>query len=120
MSDNVKKQRTHQQNNALHLYFTHLAEELNNAGLDMRATLKPEIAIPWTATNIKEFLWRPVQQAQLGKKSTKDLTTSDIDKIYDTLNLHLGEKFGLHVPFPSEQELMFQMEQKIKTRKARR
>ena len=96
--------RTDQQNKALHLYFTHLAEDLNNAGLDMRKTLKPEISIPWTPANIKEFLWRPIQKAQVGKDSTKDLTTDELDKIYATLNRHLGEKFFIYTAFPSQEE----------------
>ena len=101
------KQRTPQQNKALHLYFTHLSETLNASGLDMRKTLKPEVAIPWTPANVKDFLWRPIQKLQLGKRSTTELTTTDLDKIYDTLNMHLGEKHHIHVPFPSEEEVYF-------------
>jgi len=95
--------RTDQQNKALHLYFRLLSEELNNAGLDMRKTLKPEVEIPWTPDNIKEFLWRPVQKAQLKKKSTTELESDEIDKIFETLNRHMGEKFGIHVPFPNRE-----------------
>jgi hypothetical protein len=97
--------RTETQNRSLHLYFTHLAEALNEAGLDMRKILKPSIDIPWTPSSIKEFLWRPIMKAQLGIESTKDLTTKDIDKIYDTINRHLSEKFGLTVEFPSLETL---------------
>lgn len=101
----MENKRTLQQNAALHLWFRQLAEALNAAGLDMRATLKPEISIPWTGETIKEYLWRPVQKAQLEKQSTADLTTSEIDKVWETLNKHLGEKFGVHVPFPSMEEV---------------
>lgn len=93
--------RTSQQNKALHVLFELLADKLNEAGLDMRKTLKPEIDIPWTGASVKEYLWRPVQFAQLDKDSTTELTTADVDKVFDTINRHLGEKFGLHVPFPS-------------------
>ena len=99
-------QRTIQQNKSLHLFFRLLAEELNNSGLDMRKTLKPEIAIPWSPNTIKEYLWRPIQMAQLQKISTTQLTTDEITTIYDTLNRHLGEKFGVFVPFPSIEQLM--------------
>lgn len=98
--------RTEQQNKSLHLFYRLLADELNNAGLDMRRTLKPEIDIPWNETTVKEYLWRPIQQAQIGKKSTKDLKKNEIDLIYNTLNLHLSEKFGIHVEFPSYQSLI--------------
>ena len=98
--------RTLQQNKALHVYFEAIAETLNNAGLDMKVVLKPEVDIPWTKETVKDFLWRSVQKAQLGKRSTTELTTKDIDKIYDTLTRHLGEKFGVFVSFPSVESLI--------------
>lgn len=104
----VDKQRTLRQNRALHKLFSLLAEELNSAGFDMRRTLKPGIDIPWNAKTIKEYLWRPIQQAQLDKESTTELTTKDIDDIFDTLNRHLGEKLGVHVTFPSIDEVIIQ------------
>jgi len=102
----AKDKRTIQQNKALHLWFTMLSQELNDAGLDMRKTLKPEVDISWTSQSIKEYLWRPVQLSQLQKQSTTDLSSDEVDKVWETLNRHLGEKFGLHVPFPSMDELM--------------
>jgi len=99
-------QRTVRQNKALHVLFRLLAETLNDNGLDMRKTLKPGIDIPWSPESAKEYLWRPVQEAQLNKKSTTELTTKEIDEVFDTINKHLGEKFGVHVPFPSIEELI--------------
>jgi len=96
--------RTTRQNNALHKYFELLADELNASGYDMREVLKPEVDIEWTTENVKNYIWRPVQKAQLGKESTTDLSTTDIDKIYETLTRHLGQKFGIYVPFPSQEE----------------
>ena len=81
--------------------FGHLAKELSDAGLDMKKTLKPGIEIPWNDKTIKEFIWRPVMKAQLGKESTTELTTRDIDKVFTTINRHLGEKFGIDIEFPS-------------------
>lgn len=95
--------RTPPQNNALHVYFRLLADELNNAGWDMKKTLKQSIDIPWSEDRVKEFLWKPIQDAQLKKKSTTELTTTEVDKIYDTLNRHLGEKLGIFVRFPSDE-----------------
>ena len=93
--------RTDRQNRALHVLFDHLAETLNENGLDMRKTLKPEINIDWTGRSVKEYLWKPVQAAQLNKRSTTELTTKEIDQVFDTINRHLGERFGIHIPFPS-------------------
>lgn len=99
-------QRTKQQNKALHVLFNLMAGTLNAAGLDMRKTLKPGVEIPWTGPSVKEYLWRPIQTAQLNKKSTTELTTVEIDQVFDTINKHMGEKFGLHVAFPSIEEVL--------------
>ena len=98
----MKNQRTLQQNKALHQYFRLLAEELNNAGYDMRRTLKPGVDIPWSSETVKEYLWKPIQNAQLMKQSTKDLTTKEIDLVYDTLNRHLWQTTGVTIEFPSQ------------------
>lgn len=99
-----EKQRTIPQNNSLHLFFRLIAEQLNDAGLDIRAVLEPTVDIAWNENLVKELLWRPIQKLQLQKHSTTELTTRDIDVIYDTLNLFLS-KHGVHVPFPSMESL---------------
>lgn len=98
----MEQGRTQKQNNALHLFFEMLAEELNNAGLDMRVVIKPEVDIPWSKESVKEYLWRPIQKAQLNKKSTTSLTKSEVDEVYAVLMRHLSEKFGLFVNFPAK------------------
>ena len=100
-SKKEEQQRTKAQNRALHKYFAMLAELLNERGLDMRKVLKPTIDIPWNKDTVKEHLWRPVQKAQLLKTSTTEMTTKDIDKVFETINRHIGEKFKVHIPFPS-------------------
>lgn len=102
----VRDKRTSQQNRALHLWFTQLAEELNAAGFDMRKTISKDIDISWTPETIKEYLWRPVQKAYLMKRSTTELTTSDIDHIFDIVNLVISERTGVSVAFPSIDNLV--------------
>jgi len=102
----MDKPRTESQNKALHLYFTQLAKMLNDAGLDMRKVLKPSISIPWTPQTIKENLWKPIMKIQTGKSSTTEMTTKDINEVYDTINRHLGEQFGITVEFPSIESLI--------------
>lgn len=96
--------RTPSQNNALHLGLTMIAKTLNDAGLDMRKVLKPEIEIPWTTASAKDHLWRPIQIAMTGKESTTQLNkVSDITEIWDVIMRFLGEKHGVeYIPFPSE------------------
>lgn len=102
----LEKPRTTKQNNSLHLFFTHLADSLNGAGLDMRKTLREGIDIPWNAKSVKEYLWRPIMHSQLGKESTTELTTGEIDQVFDTMNRLLAQKFGLHIEFPSEESMV--------------
>lgn len=96
----TEKQRTDQQNRALHLYFQMIADDLNEAGLDIRKVLKPEIEIPWNKDLVKDYLWRPIQEIYLKKKSTTQLITTDIDIIFEIFNRHIA-KFGIHEDFPS-------------------
>lgn len=99
-----KKTRTIRQNSAFHKYFSLLANTLNAAGLDMRKVLKESIDIPWSEKTVKDQLWRPIQVAYVDKESTTELETPEVSKVYEVLNKHLGEKFGIHVPFPSRDE----------------
>ncbi len=101
-----EKQRTAQQNKALHKLFEMMAEKLNEAGWDMRKALDQSVDIPWSKNSVKEFIWKPIMKAQLGKASTTELTTKEIDQVFETIVRHFGEKFGLEVAFPSIEQLI--------------
>ena len=100
----VHPTRTNRQNRSLHKYCEEVADALNAAGWDMKKTLKPEVDIPWNKDMVKEHLWRPIQEIVLDKESTTELDTSEPSKVYDVLDRHLGEKFGIHVPWPQDEE----------------
>ena len=96
MSD---QQRTVKQNASLHLWLRMVADCLNDAGLDMKKTLQPSIDIPWTEETAKNHLWKPVQEAMTGNDSTAEATTTDYDKVCQTITRHLSERFeGLVIP----------------------
>ena len=101
-----KKTRTSLQNRSLHLWFTQLAEALNDAGYDMRKVIKGEFPITWTDYNVKEYLFRPVMNAHFGYKSTKQLKTADIDKIYMAIDKTIAERTGVHVDWPCLETMM--------------
>jgi hypothetical protein len=94
------KQRTNKQNNALHKFLSDLAQTLNDAGLDQRVVLKPEVEIPWTPDSAKNQLWRPIQKIMTGHESTVDPTTKDYLAIQETLIRHLSSKFGVVPEWP--------------------
>ncbi len=94
------EQRTPAQNDSIHLYCEHIAEALNNAGLDIKKIIK--IDVPWTKELVKELIWRPTQELYLKKKSTTELNkTEDINIIHDIINRSLSEHYKIHIPFPS-------------------
>ena len=100
-----KQTRTTQQNRALHAYFGLVANELNASGQSIQEVLKHSVEINWTPDNVKEVMWRSIQEALLKKKSTTNLETGEVDKVYDHMNRFLGEKCEVHVPFPSREHV---------------
>lgn len=91
--------RTIKQNSAMHKFFELVAIALNDRGLTVSKTIKADIN--WSPASVKEVLWKPIQNAVLKKKSTTELTRDELDKVYDVINLALGHKFGIYIPFPS-------------------
>ena len=89
---------TQRQFNAMHLWCERVADQLNDAGLDMKAVLKPEVDIPWGKESVKEHLWKPVLLAITGKQSSKDQTSEEITQVLNTINRHLGQKLCVTLP----------------------
>lgn len=92
------KQRTLTQNRALHLFCQWLADTLNEAGYDMRKTLREDVEVPWTQQSVKEYLWRPIQIAMTDKHSTTEITTVEPTDIHAVLSRHLGQRLGIVCP----------------------
>ena len=101
--EKVQDLRTLRQNNAMHLWFTQVAEALNDAGLTIQDIIKVERS--WTMESFKELVYKHYLLKKYGKKSTTKMTKEEMDKIFDDINLWLGEK-GVHVPFPSIENMI--------------
>ena len=95
------KVRTLTQNSSIHKYCAMLSEAFNEAGLDMQTVLAEGTSIPWSEAKVKEDIWRTVQIAALGKKSTTELNTNEVSQVYDIVNRHISQTFGVFVPFPN-------------------
>jgi len=93
--------RTNEQNAAMHLYFRWLAEALREKDYDFREL---KVEIPATEELVKELIWKHVQEAMYGKKSTTELDKHEVAAIYDVLNRAFIEK-DINVPFPNEEDL---------------
>jgi len=67
-----------------------------------------KVEITPTMSNVKEIIWKEIQKVVLGKASTTELSKQeDIDAVYDVMNKWLGQEFGLHIPFPCDEEKQF-------------
>lgn len=103
----MENQRTSQQNRSLHKYCELKAQQLNDAGLDMRVTLKPEISLEWTPESFKKYMFKAFTRLMYDKKSTTELTTKEINKVYLELEKYMAEKLHVEsIPFPSNEPEM--------------
>lgn len=96
--------RTLDQNSALHLWYTQKAEQCRNAGVSPRMAFERTIELEMTPEIMKE-IWRSVQKALYGKKSTTELKkTGEIDELVDHLNRFFAREFYLEeIPFPVDE-----------------
>ena len=102
--------RTVQQNRAIHLYCKQVAKALNENGHGVTAVLKPEIS--FSMMTVKEQLYKPILTALRGKESTTQIDTNEMNAVYDVMNKALGEKFGIFIPFPSVESMIFEQNYK--------
>ena len=114
---NIPTQRTGQQNRGLHKDLQMIAQKLNDAGYSVQKTVRFDL--DWTVTSAKEYLWRPVQKAMLGKESTTELDKlGEIELIHDTLMRELGQRCGIEYhPFPHDPERSKELEESLKYKK---
>lgn len=97
-----RAKRTILQNAAIHKYCMLLADQFNDAGLDMKAVLeKKSIPVSWTMDSVKDVIWRPIQVAMYQKESTTQLETAEVGKVYEQIARHLSEQFNITQSFPS-------------------
>jgi len=98
-----KKKRTLPQNAALHLAFSMLANDLDAAGLDQKVIMdkfRKGFSLPVTDSFMKT-IFRECGFAMFKKKSTSDLTTTELTKVWQAFDMAIAEKTGVSVEFPS-------------------
>ena len=98
-----EKRASIKQFNALHVWCERMADALNESGNDMRKTLKDTVAIPWTMLTVKSQIWKHIQLIVCGKESTKEPSPSEYAEIYEILNRHFSEKYGIHIAWPQKE-----------------
>ena len=99
-------QRTHQQNRALHLYCQMVADELNAAGYDAQTVITLPISL--TQDIVKDCIFRVIMRALYPDyESTTELSTTEMQNVYENMNAATAEKFGVSIPWPSEEAMQF-------------
>lgn len=92
--------RTERQNNAMHLWFRKMAEQLNDAGYSNAHPFNDQVEVPFTEGLVKEMLYKPIIKAMYQKTSTTRLTGKELSEAAEVLVRWLSEKKGIYVPFP--------------------
>jgi len=103
----LREYRTNKQNDSLHLYFKEVADHLNAHGYSLQKTVKVDVDMWWTGRMVKEIIWKTYQRVVLGKESTKELYTDEIDKIVERMDHMLSERQLDPIEFPSYYREMF-------------
>lgn len=95
--------RTSLQNRSLHKYLGMIAEALADSGQDMRKLVK--LPIRPTTENVKENMFKPVMTALYpDKTSTTELSTTEIQQVYEHFNAAVSERLGVGFPWPCEDD----------------
>ena len=98
--------RTPQQNKSLHKWLNDLAQELNASGQSMGDGKLIRMPIRYTGENLKELVLRPYMNALFPNiESTTQLSTTQIQELYQALDQIIAERSGVHVEWPSEESL---------------
>jgi hypothetical protein len=100
------KQRTLQQNKSLHLWLDMLASALNDAGYHQNDRKLIVLDVPFTKENLKENVVRPYMRALYPDyESTTELSTTELQDLYQALDQVIAERTGVHVEYPSLESL---------------
>jgi hypothetical protein len=92
------KQRTAQQNKAIHVYFKETADVLNESGLTMRQFMS-NFELDWTEYAVK-MIFQAIGQEKYGKPHTRDWTTTELQGCWEEFNRRISFD-GFSIPFPS-------------------
>lgn len=108
------KTRSNPQNASIRLYWSLMAEAMNDAGFSyiefIRIMQAKGVEVPWDGNKFGDTVWRSVQAAMFpetilkgGHCSTTKLKSHEVTAVYDVVNRKIIEMTnGLHVMFPNK------------------
>ena len=101
---NLPNKRSNKVNASLHKLFTHMSNSLNELGHTFTYQgLNKLIELKYTPEIVKNFIWKPLQNALFEKSSTTQLTNADIKLIFEVLEKWFAER-GIEIVFPAQSE----------------
>ncbi len=92
--------RTQQQNKCLHSYLSQIADQMNDAGIDFKMTV--QLPVSFTMENMKEYMFKPIMRGMYPDiDSTSELTTKQLQLVYERFNAAISTRFGVGGDFPN-------------------
>lgn len=92
--------RTLTQNKALHLYFTQLADKLNDSDCTVQETITVPIA--FTSQWVKEYMFKGIMSSMFPDlKSSSELSTTQLQEVYEVMNAATADRLGVSIEFPN-------------------
>ena len=101
-------QRTGQQRKSIEVYCRIMAELLNNAGIGQKLFYEKMIKedIEWTQPAFKGFMKKVLNLQDPEKTSTTELSTTDMQALYETVDKAVSQVFGVRADWPSSEPPM--------------
>jgi len=100
----ITKHRTGKQNKSLHKYCQMVADEMNAAGYDAQTVIS--LPIQLTPEIVKDCIFKAIMTALYpDKTSSTQLSTTEIQDVYENMNRATGTKFGVSMDWPSDESL---------------
>jgi len=97
-----KPQRSGSQNKSIHKGCTQIADLLIESGIPLRVVLENLDTRP-TMASIKDIFRAIAIEKYPGLKSTSELTTDQVNPVWDDLIEAIAKSTGVHIPFPSRE-----------------
>jgi hypothetical protein len=91
--------RSVKQNNALHLLFRQIAEELNNAGYT-RPHPWGKMEVPYSEVAVKEMFYVPIIDKVYKKQHSSELDTKELSESVEVLLDALAQNTGIAMQMP--------------------
>lgn len=100
------EQRTNRQNAAFHVLFQNIADHCLSHGIDQKVVINnfQKFETPVTPESVKET-WRIIQYNMYNTYSTKDMTTAQVDKVYEVFTKFWSLVTKEYFPFPRREDL---------------